>query len=413
MTEQRFTLESVSAGLTINSQACATDEFQLRFAGGGSGRGSAPQGETRSRYEITGGAADAQSVLDALTASGLLGREFSQTEFDQYLLDNAAHFGPAAVFSLSSAFFEAALHSSSDWGRPKQALSPRFCLNILNGGRHAYTNPVLSDFHEYLLVPEHADIGLLLEDHRSIQEEVKSQLSAKASVSVAGNPVHVMGGQGNRGCIEFLLGILDGLGLSRRYGLMIDAAATQLWDGSAYSLDLAEEKRFSPDEFEDYWADIIADYAVAWMEDPFADHDLEHWSALVGRTATCRIAGDDVHCGDPRRVQKLLESGCITGVVLKPDQAGTISATLRAADIARAGEVPVVLSHRSISTDSPVLAHLMVHCGIELAKFGPLLSDFSSILKMNEVMRLTRDRHPVSPAVGTVGSAAKDAHAGA
>ncbi len=77
-------------------------------------------------------------------------------------------------------------------------------------------------------------------------------------------------------------------------------------------------------------------------------------------------------------------------MILKPDQAGTISATLDAVKVARAAQVPVILSHRSISTDSLLLAHLMVYCDIELAKFGPLLSDFSSILKMNEVLRLTQ-----------------------
>jgi enolase len=77
--------------------------------------------------------------------------------------------------------------------------------------------------------------------------------------------------------------------------------------------------------------------------------------------------------------------------MLKPDQAGTVSATLEAVEAARAAGAPVILSHRSISTDSPVLAHLMLHCGIALAKFGPLLSDFSSILKMNEVLRTMRE----------------------
>ena len=73
---------------------------------------------------------------------------------------------------------------------------------------------------------------------------------------------------------------------------------------------------------------------------------------------------------------------------------------------------PVILSHRSISTDSLVLAHLMVHCGIELAKFGPLLSDFSSILKMNEVIRAINNGCLARGAEGPVENVARDAHAG-
>jgi len=369
MSAQRFVLESVSGGPVINSRGCVTDEYALRFADGAVGRGSAPLGETRSRYEAEGGGIEARSVIQALTADGILGRAFSQAEFDQYLAGNAARLGPSAVFSLSC-----------------------FCLNILNGGRHAYTNPVLSDFHEYLLLPKHADVAMLLDDHRSIQDRVRSRLSATETTRVSGNRVHVLGGQGNRGCIEFLLGVLDDLGLSQRYGLMIDAAAGQLWNGSAYALDLAEKSVFCPEAFEDYWAGIITDYPLALLEDPFAEHDLERWSSLAATATDCSIAGDDVHSGDPERIRQLLDSACMTATVLKPDQAGTISATLAAVELTRAAGVPVVLSHRSVSTDSLVLAHLMVDCGIEIAKFGPLLSDFSSILKMNEVLRMTRDR---------------------
>jgi len=410
MSAQRFILESVSSGLTINSKGSATDEYALRFEGGAVGRGSAPLGETRSRYEAEAGDIGARSVIHALTADGILGSALSQAEFDQYLARNVSRIGSSAVFSLSCAFFEAALTSAGGCGRPEQAVPPRFCLNILNGGRHAYTNPVLSDFHEYLLLPRHADMAMLLDDHRSIQDRVRERLSATETTRVNGNVVHVLGGQGNRDCIEFLLGVLEQLGLSQRYGLMIDAAAGQLWDGSAcYALDLAEQRSLVPDELEEYWAGIIADYPLALLEDPFAEHDLERWSSLAATASDCSIAGDDLHSGDPERIRQLLDSDCMTAMVLKPDQAGTISATLAAAELTRAAGVPLLLSHRSISTDSLVLAHLMVHCGIEIAKFGPLLSDFSSILKMNEVLRATRERlvtGQVEDALDHVGSGA-------
>jgi enolase len=412
MTDQRFILESVTSALTISTKGCVTDEYSLRFDDGAVGRGSAPLGETRSRYEAEGGDIDAPSVVQALAEDGILGREFCQTEFDQYLTSNVARMGPSAAFSLSCAFFEAALRSYGGCSRPEQAVPPRFCLNILNGGRHAYTNPVLSDFHEYLLLPQHTDIAMLLDDHHSIQERVRNRLSAMATTRVSGNVVHVLGGQGNRDCIEFLLGVLDDLGLAHRYGLMIDAAAAQLWDGTVYALDLAEKRNLSPDELEDYWTGILADYPVALLEDPFAEHDLERWSGLAATATDCIIAGDDVHSGDPGRIRQLLDSACMTGTVLKPDQAGTISATLEAMEVARAAKSPVILSHRSISTDSLVLAHLMVHCGIELAKFGPLLSDFSSILKMNEVIRATKDGCLARGAEGPVENVARDAHAG-
>jgi enolase len=409
MKDQRFVLQSVSSGPTINSQGRLTDEFRLCFEGGASGRGSSPMGETRSRYEANAEPVSAPQVLDRLAADGVIGREFSQHEFDGYLAGSAARLGSSAVFALSCAFFDAALGASgalapSAGSGPGPA--PRFCLNILNGGQHAYTNPVLSDFHEFLLVPTHADLEQLLEDHQAIQARVKAHLSQCGTTMVNGNVVHVLGRGGNRECIEFLLGLLEELGLSGRYGLMIDAAAAQLWNGSAYALELAEKQTFTPQAFEDYWGSVLDKYPLAWLEDPFAEHDLEHWRRLTAKAGDCCVLGDDVHSGDPARLRDLLVRACISGVILKPDQAGSISATLEAVAIAREAAAPLILSHRSISTDALVLPHLMVHCGIELAKFGPLLSDFSAVLKINEVLR----RAPAKRGVETEIGASRERH---
>jgi enolase len=80
----------------------------------------------------------------------------------------------------------------------------------------------------------------------------------------------------------------------------------------------------------------------------------------------------------------------MTGVVLKPDQAGTMSRTMDAIHAAQQPDAPIILSHRSISTDSLVLAHMLVEFDIGHAKFGPLYTDYSAILKMNEVLRMTQ-----------------------
>ena len=395
-----LTLEAVSSGPTINSKGHLTDEYRLRFEGGISGCGSAPQGETLSCYESAAQtqAPRAERVIDHLTADGVIGRELSQRTFDEYLEGNLSRFGPGAVFALSCAFFEAVFRFAGRLTHHRQAVFPKYCLNILNGGRHAYTNPVLSDFHEFLLVPRQGSVEQWLDDHQAIQQRVRARLAGQETTLVAGNPVHVLGGRGNRDCIEFLLEILDDAGLGERYDLMIDAAASDFWDGSAYVLGLAEQRRFSSPELEQYWLSIVEEFPVALLEDPFAEHDLEHWRSLATKAPGCKVLGDDVHCGDARRIAHLLDSACITGVILKPDQAGTISATLDAVKVARAARMPVILSHRSISTDSLLLAHLMVYCDIELAKFGPLLSDFSSVLNMNEVLRLTQQPRPARQA---------------
>jgi enolase len=387
LTPPRFSIAGVVVGPTVNSRVELTDEYTVYLASGDCGRGSSPLGETCSRFESRAVTFSACEVVRQLHADDVIGREITQEEFDGYLARNAARFGSAAVFSLSVAFFEASLcHVAPSW--PTRL--PRFSLNILNGGRHAYTNPVLSDFHEYLLVPRHDDIEQLMIDHGAIQASVRNALAQRETTRIAGNAVHVIGRRGNRDCIEFLLDIVEGLALSGKYDLMIDAAAAQRWNGSAYELELAEGQTFSPDELQHYWRELIRDYPVRYLEDPFAEDDIEHWQGLVDRVEGCCVLGDDVHSGDVGRIRSLLDSGCMTGIVFKPDQAGTISASLAGLAAAREANVPRFLSHRSISTDSVVLAHLLLRDGVEFAKFGPLCSDFSAVQKMNEVLRQAR-----------------------
>lgn len=387
---RRFVVAGFTCRSIINSAARLTREFSIRFNNGAEGRGSAPRGETLSCFENPCEAVLPEHAIKQLEIDEIAGVEFSQLEFDRYLESRLGELGTDNVYSLSCAFFEAVRASGRATDGYESRRQPAYCLNILNGSFHAYTNPVLSDFHEFLLVPGHADLSRLVEDHHAIQAHVRQRLAGCPTSVVNGNVVHVLGKNGNRDSIVFIHEILEELGLDNDYGLMIDAAASALRDGSGYHLELAEKRSFSRDEFLDYWRKLQDEFSVDYIEDPFAESDRESWKKLVQHDANCVILGDDFHSGDPQRIRKFLADGCMTGIVLKPDQAGTMSRTMEAIHAAREQDALIILSHRSISTDSLELAHLLVEFGISCAKFGPLYTDYSAILKMNEVMRMTQ-----------------------
>jgi len=403
---RRFVVAGVDYRSTINSIAQLTREFSIHFGDGATGTGSAPRGETLSCYESRVLNVPPDRVIRQLEADAITGSELSQLEFDRYLENRIREFGPENVYSLSCAFFEAGLASSRQTAGRSNRRLPAYCLNILNGGFHAYTNPVLSDFHEFLLVPGHGDLSRLLEDHRTIQEHVRQHLATRPTTMVNGNVVHVLGKNGNRDSIAFIKELLSELGLTNDYGLMIDAAASGLRDGSGYALQLAEQRTFSRPEFLDYWRDIQDEFSLDVIEDPFAESDQDNWRRLVEHSAQGSIFGDDIHSGDPVRIRELLAGGCMTGIVLKPDQAGTMSRTMDAIHAAQQQDAPIILSHRSISTDSLELAHLLVEFDIGYAKFGPLDTDYSAILKMNEVLRMSQ------PSTATAAKARQSDHAG-
>jgi enolase len=76
-------------------------------------------------------------------------------------------------------------------------------------------------------------------------------------------------------------------------------------------------------------------------------------------------------------------------VVLKPNQSGTVTGIINAAQAAARGNQHRFASHRSISTEELFLPRLTCALGIEYIKIGPLITDYSSVLRLNEILRLT------------------------
>ena len=102
--------------------------------------------------------------------------------------------GETTPLPSSEAFFSATRSTRSAFelfNRPKKELEPpRLALNILNGGWHAYTNPVLSDFSEFMLVAKSRNIAEVVPEHNAIQRIVKEKQLGQPKIVVSGNPVN-------------------------------------------------------------------------------------------------------------------------------------------------------------------------------------------------------------------------------
>ena len=98
--------------------------------------------------------------------------------------------------------------------------------------------------------------------------------------------------------IDFLLKVVEGLGLSGKYVLMIDASAGDLRDGEGYSLGITDRTVRSSDEFVDYWSSIIREFGLRFLEDPFHEKDFAAWQALTASGAECFVIGDNLYSSD-------------------------------------------------------------------------------------------------------------------
>lgn len=390
-------LRSISHRKVLNSHVGFTTEFLVTLADGSVGRAAAPQGETISIYEDRQAGLDPEVLIGTVRGDGLLGAETDQAAFDGYLQARIPRFGRNNAFALSEAFFAAAVRTRSFFelaGRPERPMErPRLALNILNGGWHAYTNPVLSDFSEFMLVARSRDLDEVIPEHNAIQRVVREEQLAQPKIVVSGQPVNGFARRDNREVVEFLLKVVDGLGLSGRYDLMIDASAGDLGDGQGYKFGVTDGGLRSADELVAYWSAMIRDYGLRFLEDPFGEKDDRSWRALTADRGDCHIIGDNLYSSDETRIRDGAVRGLATAAVIKPNQAGTVTAVVRALEAALGTGQLAITSHRSISTESTFLSLLTCALGASIIKIGPLATDYSSIVRLNEIIRLTEGVH--------------------
>ena len=396
-------IDSISYRKVLNSHVKFTNEFLVRLNDGSVGKAASPQGETISIYEDRKVNIDPQLIIQTIKRDGLLGIELDQESFDAYLEAHIPYFGRNNAYGLSEAFFDGVFGCSPAhdlFGKQTIKMeAPRLCLNILNGGWHAYTNPVLSDFSEFMLVAKGNDVYEIIGEHNEIQRIVKEKQLGQSKVVVSGNPVNCFTTRDNREVVEFLFNVVDGLGLSDKYDLMIDASAGDLWNGEGYCLGVTENKVLSSEELADYWMDMILQYQLRFLEDPFHERDYAGWHCLTTSQQASYIIGDNLYSSDACRILEGAENGFANGAVIKPNQAGTVTAVCRSLETALATGQIAITSHRSISTESTFISLLTCKLGAQYIKIGPLATDYSSIIRLNEILRLTegidvnRDHH--------------------
>lgn len=377
----------------LNSHGEFTNEFIVFLNNGSIGRGASPKGETISIYEDKHIDISPKNIINELQKDRVLDKAMNQEDFDSYLEEKMGLFGRNNSYALSMAFYNAHEQfmqiDTIENERIKNDFIPKQCINILNGGTHAYTNPVQSEFHEYILVAKTNDLVSTLNDHEVIQKRVKEKLAKKDKIYVNGLLVSKADHGDNRDWFDFLQETLKELGLENDYDQMIDASAGDHWTGKEYQFAITNHPSLNKEDMCNYWLNIIKDHNLRILEDPFHETDFESWHTLTNNQTKCKIVGDNLYSGDPERIAQGIDKKYTHGIILKPNQAGTVSNTIEAIKLVQENNHTLIMSHRSISTESKFLPHISNKYNTEYIKNGPILTDYSSIIRLNEFIRLT------------------------
>jgi enolase len=169
--------------------------------------------------------------------------------------------------------------------------------------------------------------------------------------------------------------------------LSLDIAASELYAGGLYQLGL-EKKRLDADAMSEMLLGWIADYPIASIEDPLAEHDgegLARFTRAAGEKI--QIIGDDFLVTSAARVRAAAAAGACNAVLLKPNQAGTVTETRAALDAARAAGWATIVSARSGETEDTTIVHLAAGWDAGQLKVGSFARS-ERMAKWNEALRI-------------------------
>jgi enolase 1/2/3 len=179
--------------------------------------------------------------------------------------------------------------------------------------------------------------------------------------------------------------VAAGFRLGRDVVLSLDVAASELWDDhGGYRLGL-EGRRISSGEMAAMVARWCRDYSILSVEDPLGEHDPAGMEAFTAAAGPVQVVGDDLFVTDAGRVARFADAA--TAMLLKVNQAGTVSRSRAALGAARAGGLGAIASARSGESEDTSVVHLAVGWGVEQLKVGSMARG-ERTAKWNELLRI-------------------------
>lgn len=169
--------------------------------------------------------------------------------------------------------------------------------------------------------------------------------------------------------------------------LALDCAATEYFKDDAYVLS-GEGKTLSSDENVAYLEALVNDYPIISIEDGCSEDDWDGWIALTQAIGDrCQLVGDDLFVTNPTRLAMGIEKGAANSMLVKVNQIGSLTETLKAVDMAHRARMTNVMSHRSGETEDATIADLAVATNCGQIKTGSLARS-DRLAKYNQLIRI-------------------------
>ena len=407
------TIESIRAREVLDSRGNPTVESEVHLSDGASGRAMVPSGASTGKHEAVelrdgdGNRFGGRGVLKAVDsihrsiAPALKGRSpFDQPEIDRLLIEldgtpEKANLGANAILAVSMAAARAASTSKNvplyRYLAPKDSYTlPVPMFNILNGGRHALDS---TDFQEFMVMPVEASsfveaLRAGAEIYHALARLIRER---KLSTNVGDEGGFAPSLSSNVDALEVVLAAIERAGYrpGEECFIALDVAASEFFEDGVYRLE-REGVTYTSQELVGFYADLVEKYPIRSIEDGLAEDDWDGWQALATRLGDrVQLVGDDLYTTNTQRISRGVQSGASNAVLIKPNQIGTLTETLKAVSMTGEAGWGRVMSHRSGETEDSTIADLSVAWDTRQIKAGApcrseRLSKYNRLLRIEE-----------------------------
>jgi enolase len=392
-------ISRVYAREIINSKATPTVEVILVLDNGSFVTAGCPSGTSVGTYEakelrdndpthMAGlGVLKAVNNVNSVIGPKLIGLDPThQHEIDKLMLEidgteDKSKLGANAILPVSIAVSKAGAktlnmplyaylkHYTTSANVPIKIPTPMF--NLINGGKHAGNT---LDFQEFLIIPAISSrfkdgLNMAVATYQALKKILQDKNSSVLIGDEGGFSPEL---PNNREALVLLSEAISSAGLRLNYEVFlgIDAAANNFYHDKVYKIKDRDSNSTSKELIAIYEG-LIAEFNILYLEDPLAEDDWDGWQILNSAMShNTIIVGDDLTTTNYKRLTNAIQKQAISGIIIKPNQIGTVIESLAVVEAAKHAGLKIAVSHRSGETNDDFIADFAVAVNADYAKLG-------------------------------------------
>ena len=398
-------IKDVIARWVLDSRGNPTVEVDVYLDNGVMGRATVPSGAStgvREAVELRDGddkfmglGVDmaVNNVMNTIRPA-LIGMEAQdQEKIDNLMIQldgtkNKSKLGANAILGVSLAVLKASAKDAGvelyEYVGDKYSL-PTAMMNILNGGAHADNS---LDFQEYMIIPIRDTMKERIRVGSEVFHALKKVLKEKGySTNVGDEGGFAPNLKSNEEGFLFIMEAIKRAGYvpGKDVAIAIDVAASEFYKDGKYEID---GKRLDTQELIDFYQELINKYPIISIEDPVDENDWEGFKLITDKLGDkIQLVGDDLFVTNIECLSKGIELGAGNAILLKLNQIGTYTETIKTIKLARENGYKTIISHRSGETEDTTIADLAVGLNLRQIKTCSM-SRTDRMCKYNQLIRI-------------------------